>query len=76
MKEANANHKLTKQEINELGVMLKEKAIDKLSQPTKDALAAASVDVELWITDTAESWIIKLKNDSGLLIDEAVEQEE
>jgi len=76
LKEAHEDHKLSEKEIYDLGVMLKEKAIEKLSQPTKEALEAAAVDVEMWITDTAENWINRLKSESGLFIGEVMEQAE
>ena len=74
LKAAHEDHKLTKEEIAMLGVQLKEKTLQKLSEPAYKVLEAASVDIEAWITDTAEEWINKMKMESGVLIAEVPEE--
>lgn len=71
LKAAHEDGKLTKYEIEMLGVQLKEKVLKKLSEPAQKVLEAASVDIEAWITDASENWINKLKVESGILLEEA-----
>lgn len=61
MKAAHEDGKLTEQEIQELGVMLLNTAMRKLSDPAKDILIAAGKDVTAIIRDAAEAWILQLK---------------
>lgn len=60
LKAKSKDGKLTKSEIVELGVMLLDKAKQKLSQPTYDLLQAARVDVEALIIGAGENWINQL----------------
>lgn len=73
LKAAHEDGKLTKDEIKMLGAMLKDKTLQKLSQPAYEVLEAASVDIEAWIEDAAEDWIRALKLESGVLLEDAVE---
>ena len=59
MKAAHEDGKLTEQEIQQLGVMLLNTAIKKLSDPAKDILIAAGKDITAIIQDAAEAWIQK-----------------
>lgn len=61
MKNAHADNKLTKDEIEKLGIMLIDKTIEKLSVPTYDLITAAGVDIEALIKGAGEAWILKLK---------------
>lgn len=62
MKAAHEDGKLTEQEIQELGVMLLNTAMKKLSDPAKNILIAAGKDITAIIQDAAESWIMQMKN--------------
>jgi hypothetical protein len=59
MKAANEDGKLTEQEIQQLGVMLLNTAMRKLSDPAKEILIAAGKDITAIIHDAAEAWIQK-----------------
>lgn len=61
MKEASADGKLTEQDIQELGVMLLNTAMKKLSDPAKQILEAAGKDISQIIQDAAEEWILSIK---------------
>lgn len=61
MKEAAADGKLTEQEIQELGVVLLNTAMKKLSDPAKNVLTAAGKDISAIIQDAAEAWILRMK---------------
>lgn len=61
LKAANADGKLTSQEIAQLRVKLLDKTMEKLSTPAYALLNAASVDVEGLILGVGESWIERLK---------------
>ena len=61
LKAANADGKLTQQEIAQLRVKLLDKTVEKLSTPAYALLSAASVDVEGLILGVGESWIDRIK---------------
>lgn len=61
LKHANADNKLTKEEIERLGVLLLNKTREKLSVPTYDLLNAAGVDIEAIIRGAGEAWIQEIK---------------
>lgn len=63
LKAANADNKLTKTEITELGNMLIDKTIEKLTAPTYDLLKAAGTDLEALIKGAGEAWILDLKKE-------------
>ena len=65
LKAASADGKLTKQEISELGDILIDKTLLKISDPTYKLLTAAAVDVNALITGAGENWINKLKGDAA-----------
>lgn len=60
-KAAKADGKLTDQEKNELGVMLLEKALKKMSEPAKKVLVAAGADIAAIIKGAAEAYINQMK---------------
>ncbi len=62
LKAASKDGKLTPQEIAELGDMLIDKTLAKLSGPTYALLNAVAVDVNELITGAGENWINKLKS--------------
>ena len=61
LKHAHADNKLTKEEIDRLGVLLLNKTREKLSVPTYDLLNAAGVDIEAIIRGAGEAWIQEIK---------------
>ncbi|MBR3972981.1 MAG: hypothetical protein IKJ99_03375 [Oscillospiraceae bacterium] len=61
LKAAHADGKLTEDEKNELGIMLLEKAMEKMSQPAKNILAAAGKDITAIIKGAAEALIAQMK---------------
>ena len=61
MKAASADGKLTEQEIKQLGVMLLNTAMKKLSDPAKNVLTAAGKDISAIIQDAAEEWLLHIK---------------
>ena len=61
LKAANADSKLTQQEIAQLRAKLLDKTVEKLSTPAYALLSAASVDVEGLILGVGESWIERMK---------------
>ena len=61
MKEAAMDHKLTDEEITQLGMMLYNRTIRKMSEPMMDTLRAASVDIQAVITSAGEDWIRELR---------------
>ena len=61
-KAANADGKLTEDEVQELGFMLLEKTLKKLSAPAMKVLEAAGKDITAIIRDAAEAWILDMKN--------------
>ena len=61
MKAAHADGKLTQAEIAELGQLLLQKTVDKMSASAGDVLDAAKVDISALITGAAENLIAKLK---------------
>lgn len=60
-KAANADGKLTDFEIKELGVLLLDKTLAKLNEPTVELLKAAGMDIEAMIHGAAEALIARLK---------------
>ena len=62
LKHANADNKLTKDEIEKLGLLLLEKTKEKLSVPTYELLNAAGVDMEAIIRGAGEAWIQQIKS--------------
>ena len=60
-KAANADGKLSEVEVKQLGVMLLEKTLKKLSAPAMKVLEAAGKDVTAIIRDAAEAWILDAK---------------
>lgn len=65
-KAANEDGKLTNQEIADLRRKLLDRTVEKLSAPAYTLLRAASVDVEGLILGVGESWIERIKQQSGL----------
>lgn len=63
MKEAAADHKLTKEEITQLGMMLYNITIRKMSKPMMELLEAASVDIQAVITSAGEDFINSLRSE-------------
>lgn len=61
-KEASADGKLTKEEIKQLGVMLVNGTIEKMSQTSMDLLKAAGVDITAIIHGAGEALITQMKN--------------
>ena len=61
LKAANKDNKLTQGEIMELGTALVNKTMQKMSEPTKNLLNAAGVDVIALIEGVGEDWINSLK---------------
>lgn len=59
MKAAHEDGKLEEQEIQQLGVMLLDTAMKKLSDPAKQILIAAGKDITAIIMDAAEAWVQK-----------------
>ena len=72
LKAASKDNKLTEDEIKMLGVQLKEKTLQKLSEPALKVLEAAGIDAEAWIEDAAEDWINTIKRESGTYIASAI----
>lgn len=64
LKAANADGKLTKQEIEKLRTELVQKSIEKMSTPSYNILIAASVDVEALISGAGESFIEEIKRNT------------
>ena len=63
MKASNKDGKLTKDEITQLGQLLFDKTIAKLSASAMDVLTAAQVDISALITGTAEHLIGQMRED-------------
>ena len=61
LKEANADGKLTKEEITELRELLLEGAMDKMSDTAKNMLTAAGVDISAVIRGAGEAFIRQMK---------------
>lgn len=61
MKAANADGKLTKDEIAELGKLLVDGAMAKMSDTTKNLLNSAGVDISAIITGAGEALIARMK---------------
>lgn len=62
MKAASEDGKLTQSEIGELGALLLQKALDKMSNAAKNVLTSAGVDITALIKGTGEALINRLKN--------------
>lgn len=65
LKAANEDGKLTKEEIAELGKMLLEGTLAKMSEPTAELLEAAGVDLVNLIQGAGEAWLLELKKDKA-----------
>ncbi len=65
LKAANANGKLTQDEIAGLRQKLLDKTTEKLSTPASALLQAASVDIDALILGVGESWIERLKQQAA-----------
>lgn len=61
LKEANADGKLTKEEIAELRELMLDGAMDKLSDTAKNMLTAAGVDISAVIRGAGEAFIRQMK---------------
>lgn len=61
MKAASADGKLSESEIEELGALLREKALAQMSEPAKNLLASAGVDICAIITSAGEAMIGRMK---------------
>ena len=61
MKAAAIDGKLTEEEINQLGIMLYNITVKKMSAPMMDCLKGASVDIQALITSAGEDWINTLR---------------
>lgn len=61
MKAASEDGKLTEAEIKELGALLLEKALDKMSEPAKALLISAGKDISAIIQDAGEAMILSMK---------------
>lgn len=62
MKAATEDGKLTEQDIISLGMMLYNITCKKLSDPAKNLLIAAGVDIQAFITSAGEDWINSIRN--------------
>ena len=62
MKAASEDGKLTQSEIEELGALLLQKALDKMSNSAKNVLTSAGVDITALIKGAGEALINRLKN--------------
>ena len=62
MKAAHEDGKLTEQEVQQLGVMLLNTAMKKLSDPAKNILQAAGKDVSAIIKDAAEEMVLRMNS--------------
>jgi len=60
-KAAHADGKLTEDEVKQLGVMLVQKTMEKLSDPAKKLLQSAGADITAIIKDAGESVIQSMK---------------
>ena len=61
LKEANADGKLTKEEVAELKELLLDGAMDKMSDTAKNMLTAAGVDISAVIRGAGEAFIRQMK---------------
>ena len=61
LKEANADGKLTKEEVAELKELLLDGAMDKLSDTAKNMLTAAGVDISAVIRGAGEAFIRQMR---------------
>lgn len=62
MKAASEDGKLTESEIEELGALLLQKALDKMSDAAKNVLTSAGVDITAIITGAGEALINRMKH--------------
>lgn len=67
MKAAHADNKLTRDEIEALGIMLYDKTVEKMSTPTYQFINSVGVDLTALIKGAGEAWIWKLKKEAGLI---------
>ena len=65
LKAANADGKLTPEEIESLKDKLIEKTLEKLSAPAFTLLQSAAVDIQALIAGAGESWIDQIKTQSA-----------
>lgn len=65
LKAANADGKLTPEEIESLKDKLIEKTLEKLSAPAFTLLKSAAVDIQALIAGAGESWIDQMKTQSA-----------
>ena len=65
LKAANADGKLTPEEIESLKDKLIEKTLEKLSAPAFTLLQSAAVDIQALIAGAGESWIDQMKTQSA-----------
>ena len=65
LKAANADGKLTPEEIESLKDKLIEKTLEKLSAPAVTLLQSAAVDIQALIAGAGESWIDQMKTQSA-----------
>lgn len=72
MKNAHADNKLTRDEIEALGIMLYDKTVEKMSTPTYQFINAVGIDLTALIKGAGEAWIWQLKKDAGLLPEKTV----
>ena len=61
MKAASNDGKLSKEEIDELGMLLLEKTMAQMSQPAKDLLISAGKDISAIIQSAGEAMILEMK---------------
>ena len=66
MKAATEDGKLTEEDIVSLGMMLYNITCKKLSDPAKNVLIAAGVDLQAFITSTGEDWINSIRNHEAI----------
>lgn len=70
MKAATEDGKLTEQDIISLGIMLYNITCKKLSDPAKNLLVAAGVDLQAFITSAGEDWINSIRNRTVTVVED------
>ena len=68
LKEASADGKLSKTDIEWIGKQLIDKVGKQISAPAAETLAAAGVDIEDMIHSIAEAEIARIKRENGFLV--------
>lgn len=68
LKEAAADGKLSKTDIEYLGKQLIDKVAKQISAPAAETLYAAGIDVENMIHSFAEAYIARIKRENGFLV--------